>query len=558
MVPPKAGDVQVVSPDDVEVEHIKAEISDYDAVVQEARESSDAEVKMTLREGFKKYPAAIIWSAILSTAIIMEGFDVVLLGSFLGYPEFVKAYGTLQPDGKYNISPAWQTGLQNGALCGEIIGLFINGIVSERFGYRKTMIASLSAMICFIFIPFFAKNLTTLVIGEVLQGIPWGIFQTLTTAYAAEVCPTALRPILTSYVNACWVIGQLLASGVLRGLLSRTDEWAYRIPFALQWIWPAPLIIACIWAPESPWWLVRQGRTDDARKVMKRLTNSKEVTEAETDGSVALMIHTDAFEKSVTAGTSYWDCFKGVDLRRTEIACGAWIVQNWTGSAFMGYSTYFLQQAGFSVDRSFDLSIGQYAIGLTGTVGSWFLMRYLGRRTIYLGGMSILFVLLMIIGFLGLVPHNQGAVWAVGSMLLVFTFIYDITIGPVCYCLVAEIGSTRLRAKTVVLARNAYNIAGLINSLIMPRFLNVEALNAGAKTGWFWAGMCALCILWCYFRVPEPKGRTPGELDVLFSQKVSARKFSSTAADQFGHHSSPTLEKAESKQETVEHVEYTA
>lgn len=81
-----------------------------------------------------------------------------------------------------------------------------------------------------------------------------GVFQTLTTTYASEVTPVALRPYLTTYVNLCWVLGQFLASAVLKGVSLRPDEWAYRIPYALQWMWPVPLIIGVFFAPESPWW----------------------------------------------------------------------------------------------------------------------------------------------------------------------------------------------------------------------------------------------------------------------------------------------------------------
>lgn len=63
----------------------------------------------------------------------------------------------------------------NGARAGEVIGLLINGFVSERYGYRKTMIGALMAMTGFIFILFFAPNVQTLVIGEVFCGIPWGM-----------------------------------------------------------------------------------------------------------------------------------------------------------------------------------------------------------------------------------------------------------------------------------------------------------------------------------------------------------------------------------------------
>jgi SP family general alpha glucoside:H+ symporter-like MFS transporter len=127
--------------------------------------------------------------------------------------------------------------------------------------------------------------------------------------------------------------------------------------------------------------------------------------------------------------------------------------------------------------------MAQYALGAIGTIGSWFLMSRAGRRTIYVWGLFVMFVILLIIGLTGIAPaSNQGASWAIGSMLLVYTFVYDLTIGPVCYSLVAEISSTRLKAKTIVLARNFYNIGGIINNVIVPRMINPTAWNWGAKS----------------------------------------------------------------------------
>lgn len=67
----------------------------------------------------------------------------------------------------------------------------------------------------------------------------------------------------------------------------------------------------------------------------------------------------------------------------------------------------------------------------------------------------------------------------------------------------------------------------------MPRMLGVNSWNWGAKTGLFWAGLVVLILIWAYLRLPETKGRTYGELDVLFEQEVNARKFASTRVDQF-------------------------
>lgn len=171
-----------------------------DAQVAAARERAT-----TFTASLKRYPAAVAWSVLLSTAIIMEGYDMKLIGSLNAQPAFTRRYGKKLPSGKYEIPAPWQAGLSNGATIGSLIGLYVNGHVSERFGFKKTMLASLSLMIGTIFIPFFAPSIEVLLVGQICQGIPWGIFQTLTTAYAAEVCPVHLRGYLTTYVNLCWV-----------------------------------------------------------------------------------------------------------------------------------------------------------------------------------------------------------------------------------------------------------------------------------------------------------------------------------------------------------------
>ncbi|KAL4878816.1 general substrate transporter [Aspergillus karnatakaensis] len=517
----------------------------FGIITAEAKQATDAEQALSVREAIRKYPMAIAWSVMISSAIAMEGYDKVLVNQFFAFPAFVQKYGKLGEDGKHTISAPWQAGLGNGARVGEIMGLLLNGWANERFGYKKTMIASTIALSAFIFIPFFAQNIQTILAGQILLGIPWGVFQTLSTAYAAEVCPVALRPFLTSYVNMMWGLGQLIASGMLRGFVNRSDQWAYRIPFALQWVWPVPLLIMVSLAPESPWWLVRQGRNDDARKALSRLSSS--YTGAELDNTVSMMIHTNELEKEISEGTSYWDCFKGVNLRRTEVTCVAWLIQSASGATLMGYAAYFFVQAGLPNYISFNFSMGLYALAMCGVAISWFVMMHLGRRTIYLLGLSGMFAVLLAIGFTSLASteNNSAPSFATGSLLLVYTLFYDIGVGSVAYAVVAEMPSTRLRTKTIVLGRNLYNIQGIINGVITPYMLNETAWNWKGKAGFFWAGTCFLCLTWTYFRLPEPKGRTFAELDMLFEQGVSARKFKTTDVDPFSlDHEHPMDQKA--------------
>lgn len=164
-----------------------------DKVINDARLATEKEHSMSLWQGLKLYPKAIGWSVLISTCIAMEGYDVCLLSNFYGFPPFQKKYGEQLSDGSYEISAPWQAGLSNGVTVGEIIGLMINGWVSERYGYRYTVITCLVLIIAFTAIFFTAQTVVHLLVAEILCGIPWGVFQTLTITYASEVCPVALR-----------------------------------------------------------------------------------------------------------------------------------------------------------------------------------------------------------------------------------------------------------------------------------------------------------------------------------------------------------------------------
>ncbi|KAL5596249.1 hypothetical protein FOVSG1_009938 [Fusarium oxysporum f. sp. vasinfectum] len=499
------------------------------SVVHDAAAATERQKSMTFSEAIRLYPKAVLWSIILSTSIVMEGFDLVLIGSFFAFPQFTQHYGERQPDGSYQVLTSWQSALTNGALVGQIIGLAISGWIVERWGYR------LVAMIAFIFIPFFSTSIGMLVTGEVLCGLPWGAFQAISTAYAADICPVSLRAYLTTYVNLCFVMGQLLSTGILRAFIQIDGQWAYRIPFGLQWIWPVPILIGCFLAPESPWWLVRHGRQDEAKAVLSRLrSGSSDEKGADIDCTLAMIIYTNESERQQQEGTSYLECFQKTNLRRTEIASMTYASQMICGSSLMGYSVYFYQQAGLPTKQALNLSIGQFAIGFVGTVLSWWLMGMFGRRTLYLLGTCMSLILLVTMGAVGIPKQTEATTWAAGSLLLVLTFFYDISIGPITFCIVAEIPSTRLRAKTVVVARCLYNVSGLVCNILTPRMINPTAWGWGAKAGFFWAGITLCCLVWMFFRLPEPNGRTYGELDILFEHEVPARQFATTAIAQLG------------------------
>lgn len=100
-------------------------------------------------------------------------------------------------------------------------------------------------------------------------------------------------------------------------------------------------------------------------------------------------------------------------------------------------------------------------------------MPRLGRATIYMGGLTAMFFVLVTIGGLGWTSStNKKAQLAIGILLVVSTLINMITIGPVCYPIVAETPSGKLRYKTVVIGRFVYNLTGIFSNSVTPRMLS--------------------------------------------------------------------------------------
>ncbi|KAG5773332.1 hypothetical protein H9Q73_012169 [Fusarium xylarioides] len=474
----------------------------------------------------RQYPKAVGWSLLL----FLTGHGSLVTGLF-AFPAFREKYGepilpkdTPAEDQMYEISPSWQMGLQNAAIACEIIGLLAHGYITDLIGYRKMMLASLFWMCIAVFPAFFADSIGVLLTSQALSGLSWGVIEILAATYSAEVVPNALRPFVLSSINMCWLVGQVIGTGILRSLVHETSQWSYRLPFALQWAWAIPLLFGVWFAPDSPWWLIRHERTDEARKSLTRLTNKNST---DIEDTISLMKHTNKMEKdSNYGGASYRDLFKGVNRRRTEISCIAWVCQAFSGWSLTSYAPYFFEQAGFSASISFNLSTACYGVGIIGGIVAWILLPFVGRRKLYIYGLLAPICLLTAGGVVWVVLSDRtGANWTLGGLIIAMTFIYDMTIGPVCYIVVAEIPSTRLRVKTVALARVTYNLCLIFNNIIMPKMLNPSAWNIGGASCFLYAGTSFFCLIWCYIRLPETRNLTYLELDILFERKAPTPKF---------------------------------
>ncbi len=141
-----------------------------------------------------------MWSVLFSLTLIMEGYSTILVPNLYSLEPFLRQFGARQRNGDYEISAEWQSALVNGALAGQIVGLFLAGWLAEKVGYRRTLMLGLVASSAFITITFFATTKPVLLVGQCLLGAPWGVFQTISTVYASDILPVGLRGYLTTYV----------------------------------------------------------------------------------------------------------------------------------------------------------------------------------------------------------------------------------------------------------------------------------------------------------------------------------------------------------------------
>ncbi|KIW77104.1 hypothetical protein Z517_09550 [Fonsecaea pedrosoi CBS 271.37] len=477
-------------------------------------------------QSFKAYPGACMWCVYACWTIVLAAFEIQAAGSVLGIPQFRKDFGSYF-EGNYVLPTEWQSAFNAAPVASAIIGGLGGAAIADIVGRKYTLICALAVSFAAVSVEFSSTTNPVFFGGKFLNGFAVGTIQAVMTTYIGEIAPHAWRGIFTVGIGIAFGIGPLLAFIVVNYTGDVETRWAYRTVFCCQYGFAAVSAIFAPFLPESPWWLVSKGRNEKALKSLSRLGQKGD----EGKKRFALIQMTLEEIKKETEGVTYFECFRKSNLRRTIISIGPLIIQVLTGITFVaGYFTYYLQLAGYSTQESFRIQIAQPVLSIFGNLIATYLVDKVGRRNLTFYGLLVLVVLLFIEGGLA-TGGSPGEIKGTVAMILIYSWMYNVSIGSTAFSIMTETSTSRLRVKTIAIGLALQNSINVMWQFVLPYMFNPDKGNLGGKVAFVFGGPSFLCLVYLWFFQPETGGRTYEELDEMFAKRVPARKFKNYKPD---------------------------
>jgi sugar porter (SP) family MFS transporter len=448
-----------------------------------------------------------VWliSAVAAMGGLLFGWDWVVIG---GAKPFFQRY--------FQLTSEAQIGWANScALIGCLIGALVAGALSDRFGRKRLLIVAALLFAVTSIGNALAGTFTVFIAWRILGGVGIGLASSLSPMYISEIAPAQMRGKLVSINQLTIVIGILLAQYINWYLVRNlppgaSDEFIRMSWFGQQgWRWmfgltavPSVLFFAgMFFVPESPRWLTKYGRTENARAVLAKLGG-----EPYANAAIAEIKSSLAAEE--IQHVRFSDLLQPRMRKVLVLGVVLAVFQQWCGiNVIFNYAEEIFRQAGY------DISTVLKNIAWTGSVNLAFTFVALGtvdkrgRRPLMLLGAAGLAIIYVAMGFC----YHSG-VKGLPMLLLVLAAIacYAMSLAPVTWVVISEIFPNRIRGAAMSVAVTALWIACFILTYTFP-ILNASLGSAG--TFWLYAAICVLGFIFIFAKLPETKGKTLEQIE---------------------------------------------
>ena len=456
----------------------------------------------------------IFMAVVAAIGGILFGYDTAVIS---GTTEIVKNQFALS-----DIKEGWYVGC---ALIGSIAGVLVAGSLSDYLGRKLTMLISaalfsISAIGCAV-----CGSFDSLVAYRIIGGIGIGIVSIVSPIYISEVSPARIRGTLVSLYQLAVTVGFLMAylvnwlidSNIDPSLALNTADltlWqkimhteAWRGMLGSETI-PALLFFFIIFfIPESPKWLIVNGKLDKASAVLGKIY----ATEAEVKEEIEV---TNASLKGETKG-KWSDLLKPGILLAVLVGSAIAILGQFMGvNAVLYYGPKIFSEAGFENPMFSTVLVG--VVNCVTTVLAVFIIDRVGRKQLIYWGVSGMIICLLAIG----IYFAWGAALGLGNgfmltFFLAYVFCCAISISAIVFVLLSEMYPNSVRGRAMSIAGFALWIGTYLIGQLTPVLLGWSQ----AGTFFIFAAMCVPYMIIMWKIIPETTGKTLEEIEAYWNNR---------------------------------------
>ncbi|CAG9998483.1 unnamed protein product [Clonostachys byssicola] len=450
------------------------------------------------------------------------GFDNQAFATTQAMDHFQRQFGELDPaTGDYSLPSSWLALFNSLMYLGFTAGVLIGGWVCDRFGRRWCMFSMSIYALGTATIAVTSNTREQIMAARVLNYVYVGMEMAVVPLYQSEIVPAPVRGLVVGTYQWSLIIGGIVINSVCYGTSHLDDNRSWRIPLGLFYVVPT-IVAAGIWfLPESPRWLVRNGRNEEGRAALQKLRHGA-FTEAEVDKEFRELEF--AMDHETQKGKSV-EIFQGLNLKRTLIVVGVNFFQQSTGQAFTSqYGGVFVRTLKIFNPILFTLMTSCF----TGVVmvATLLLNDRVGRRIMLMLSSVCMLAVLLTLGGLGIqTPVARDRMQGIVGVMCLFGPSFALGWGPMTMVVATEITSLRLRDKTSRLGFFINVLTNFVVSFSIPYLVFPDRAGLGSRVGFIFAALCILASVFVFFCVPECKGKTLEQVDWLFINNVPIRNF---------------------------------